>query len=122
MGSAGCIKRKGKGKVNPRTGHEGPDVEQMYSSILSLTSALGEGVWSTSRRGRFTPRKDPVPIVLEAGWASWPVWTGAEIFAPTGILSPDRPFRSESLYRLSYPGQPAGCITIFIPMPSHVPY
>jgi hypothetical protein len=24
---------------------------------------------------------------------------------PTGILSPDRPARSESLYRLSYPGR-----------------
>jgi hypothetical protein len=26
----------------------------------------------------FTPRKDPVPIVLEAGWAPEPVWIGAE--------------------------------------------
>jgi hypothetical protein len=32
-----------------------------------------------------------------------PVWTGAENLAPTGIQSPDRPARSESLYRLSYP-------------------
>ena len=29
---------------------------------------------------------------------------GAENLAPTGIRSPDRPSRSESLYRLSYPG------------------
>jgi hypothetical protein len=27
---------------------------------------------------RSTPGKDPVPIVLEAGWAPGPVWTGAE--------------------------------------------
>ena len=27
-----------------------------------------------------------------------------EISPPTGIRSPDRPARSESLYRLSYPG------------------
>jgi hypothetical protein len=33
-------------------------------------------------------------------WASGPVWTGAENLAPTGIRSPDRPARSESLYRL----------------------
>ena len=33
------------------------------------------------------------------------VWTGAENLAPTGIRSPDRPARSESLYRLSYPGR-----------------
>jgi hypothetical protein len=47
----------------------------------------------------FTPGEDPVPIVQEAGWAPGPVWTGA----PSGIRSPDRPDRSESLYRLRYP-------------------
>ena len=47
---------------------------------------------------------DPVPIVQEAGWAPVPVWTGAENLAPTGIRSPHPPARSESLYRLSYPG------------------
>ena len=30
---------------------------------------------------------------------------GAKNLAPTGIRSPDRPARSESLYRLSYPGR-----------------
>jgi hypothetical protein len=35
-----------------------------------------------------------------------PVWTGAEILAPTGIRSPGSPARSESLYRLRYPGPP----------------
>jgi len=33
-----------------------------------------------------------------------PVWTSAEYIAPTGILSPDHPARSESLYRQSYTG------------------
>jgi hypothetical protein len=50
------------------------------------------------------PPKHPVAIVQEAGWAPGPVWTDAENHAPTGIRSPDRPARSESLYRLSYPG------------------
>jgi hypothetical protein len=50
----------------------------------------------------FTPGKDPVPIVQEAGWAPGPVWTGAENLAPTGIQFPDRPARSKLLYRLSY--------------------
>ena len=50
------------------------------------------------------PGKDPVPIVQKAGWAPDPVWTGAENLSPTGIRSRDRPARSESLYRLSYPG------------------
>jgi len=64
-----------------------------------------------TRRGRgfsvtlqlFTPGKDPVPIVQEAGWAPGPVWTGAENLASTGIRSQDSPARSQSLYRLSYP-------------------
>ena len=30
----------------------------------------------------FTPGKDPVPIVQEAGWAPGPVWIGAENLAP----------------------------------------
>ena len=49
------------------------------------------------------PGKDRVPTVQEAGWAPGPVWTGAEILALTGIRSPDRQARSQSLYRLSYP-------------------
>ena len=53
-------------------------------------------------RPHFTPGKDPVPIVQEAGWAPGPVWTGAENLAPTGIQSPDRPAHSQLLYRLSY--------------------
>jgi hypothetical protein len=40
----------------------------------------------------------------EAGWAPKPVWMGAGYLAPTEIRSPDRPARSESLYRLTYPG------------------
>ena len=39
------------------------------------------------------PWKDSVPIVQEAGWASQPVWTGAENLALAGIRSPDRPAR-----------------------------
>ena len=50
-----------------------------------------------------TPGIDPVPIVQEAGWAPGPVWTGAENLTPTGNRFPDRPARSQSLYRLSYP-------------------
>jgi hypothetical protein len=60
-------------------------------------------VVSSTPRPYFTPGKDPVPIVQEAGWAPGPVWTGAENLAPTGIRSPDRPARSQSLYRLNYP-------------------
>jgi hypothetical protein len=44
-----------------------------------------------------TPGKDPVTIVQEVVWASETVWTGAKILAPTGIRSPDRPARRQSL-------------------------
>jgi hypothetical protein len=54
-------------------------------------------------RPLFTPGKDPVPTVQEAGWASGPVWKGAENLAPTGIRSPDRPALNQSLYPLCYP-------------------
>ena len=98
-------KGKGKGKVHPRTDHEGPEGEKRYSCNLFLTSALDGDGWSTPRPGRFTPGKDPVTIVQETEWAPGPVWTGAEnIVPPTGIGSPDRPARSKPLYRPSYPG------------------
>ena len=48
----------------------------------------------------YLQERDPVPIVQEVGWASGPVWTGAENFAPTGILSPDRPARSYTDYAI----------------------
>ena len=57
---------------------------------------------SLTHRPIFTPGKDPVPIVQEAGWAPGPAWTGEENLASTGIRSPGRPARSQSLYRLSY--------------------
>ena len=96
-------------KFHPKTGSEDPEEEQRYTSTLPSTSALNGGGWSTPRLGRFTPGNDPVTIVQEAGWAPGPVWTGAENLAPTGIRSPDSPARSESLYRLSYPGRIVGC-------------
>jgi hypothetical protein len=52
------------------------------------------------------PGKRPATIVQEAGWNAEPVWTGAENLACNGIRSPNRPARSESLYRLSYPSPP----------------
>ena len=60
----------------------------MYNSTLSLTSALDGGGWSTPRPGRFTPEKEPVPVVQDAGWAPGPVWTGAENLAPTPGFDP----------------------------------
>jgi hypothetical protein len=62
------------------------------------------GVVSSTPRPYFTPRKDPVPTVQEAGWAPGPVWTGAENLASTGIRSPDRPARRSVAIPTELPG------------------
>ena len=68
-----------------------------------MTAALEGGEWSAARPGlHFTPGKNPVPILQEAGWAPGPVWTGGRS-RPHRYSIPDRPARSQSLYRLSYP-------------------
>jgi len=54
---------EGKDKVHPRTGHEGPEGVQMYSSTLPQTSAL-DGGWVVNPTPRtLYLREDPVPIV-----------------------------------------------------------
>jgi len=50
------------------------------------------------RPGSFTPEKELILIVQEAGWAPEPVWMGAENRAPTDIQSPDHPAHCETLY------------------------
>jgi hypothetical protein len=64
-----------------RTCHEDTEREQMYSSTISLTSAIYGDGWLTSRSGRFTPRNDPGPIVQEAGWAQGIICRGVENLA-----------------------------------------
>ena len=83
-----------------RTVHRGSS--RIALSFHDHGTRRGWGV-SVMPRPLFTPGKDPVPILQEAGWARGAVWTGSENIAPTGIRSPDRPVRSQSLYRLSYP-------------------
>ena len=70
-----------------------------------LTAALEGSEGSASRPGRsLPPRKTRYPL-----WAPGPFWTGAENLVPTGIRSPDRPARSQSLYRLSYRAHNVTC-------------
>ena len=61
-----------------------------------------EQVVSSTPCPHFTPEKDPVPILQEAGWAPGPVWTGGKSRPHRDSIA-DRPARSQSLYRLSYP-------------------
>ena len=57
-------------------------------------------VVSSTPRLHFTPEKDPVPIVQEAGWAPGLVRMGGKSL-PHRDSIPDRPTRSQSLYWLS---------------------
>jgi len=83
--------------VYPRTGQEGPEGKEMYSSTLSSTLALG-GMGGQCH----------APVALPLGKTWYPLYrrlggpqgrSGAENFAPTGIRSSDRPVHSQSLHR-----------------------
>ena len=54
----------------------------------------------------FSRERDPVPIVQEAVWVPGPVWTVAENVAAHQDSIPYRSARSETLYRVGYPGPP----------------
>ena len=57
---------------------------------------------SSTLRRHLTSRKDPVPILQDAGWTPGPVWKGGKS-RPYRDSITDRPARSQSLYRMSYP-------------------
>jgi len=65
-------------------------------------------VISSTPRPHFTPGKDPVPVLQEAGWAPGPVWTGGNSRPHLDSIT-DRPARSQSLYRLSYRAHVLDC-------------
>ena len=84
-----------KGKVHPRTGHEG--VRWGVGGQRHAAAALPQG-------------KIGYILYRRLGGPPRPDWTAAEnLSSPTGIRSTDRPARSESLYQLSYPGPPRTC-------------
>jgi len=88
-----------KGTVHQRTGHEGPDGKQRYSSTISLTSGLdGRSVVNTTPQMFYVQERDPVPILKEPGWGPGSNLTGAENLAATWIQFPDSPASNKSLY------------------------
>ena len=100
------VKGKGKGQVHPRTVHEGPDGESRYSSTLSLTSTL-DGVGGQHHAPTALPQGETrYPLYRRLREPQGPSEQVRKISPTTGIRSQDRPVRSESLYRLSYPGPP----------------
>ena len=99
-GKVNCILVQALRLCTSRTAHRGS--RHIAIPYLDHVTRRGSGA-SVTPRPFFTPRKDPVPIVQEGGWVPRPIWTSAENLAPTGIRYPDRPVRSQSLYRLRYP-------------------
>jgi hypothetical protein len=73
--------------------------------LYSFFNLGGGWVWvvNATPRPLYSRERDPVPIAQEAESTVGPVCTGAENLALTRIRFPDRPARSESLYRLRYP-------------------
>ena len=95
---------KGKRKGHPRTGHEGPEEEQMYRSTLPSTLALDVVGGQNNATAALIPGNTRYPSYMRLGGPQGRSSRVRKISPPTGIRSPDRPARSESLYRLSYPG------------------
>ena len=99
------MQSKGKGKGHPRTGHEGPEAEQMYSSTLPSTSALDVDGWSTPRPGRFTPGKETrYPLYRRLGGHQSRSGRVRKISPPAGFDPRTVQPVAQLLYRLSYPG------------------
>ena len=93
-------------KVKVKWSRYRPGVAQMVGRGIALPfhdrGTRRGWVVSSTPRPHFTPGKDPVPIWQEAGWAPGPVWTVGKS-RPHRDSIPDRPTRSHSLSRLSYP-------------------
>ena len=77
----------------------------MYSSTLPSTSALDGGAGGQRHApAALPPGKTRYPLYRRLGEPQG--WSGqvGKISPPTGIRTRHRPDRSDSLYRLSYPG------------------
>jgi hypothetical protein len=71
------------------------------SMLVLIIKAPDEDEWSASRPGRALPPGKPVPIRLEAGWATEPIWTQRleeKILSPLVVSNPGRPVCSRTLY------------------------
>ena len=99
-----------KGKVHPRTGHDGPEGE--YSSFFILGARCGWVVNATPRM-LFPSGMTRYPLYRRLGGPrAWPVRVQIILFR-----SSDRPSSSELAYQLRYPGPSSsheGCKTCFL--------
>jgi hypothetical protein len=77
----------------------------MYSSTLSFISAAdGGGVVNAMPSPIYSWGRDPMPFLQEAEWTSVPRSGLVRKILPCRGLILGLPTRSESLYRLRYPG------------------
>ena len=96
-----------KGKVFPLQAGVAQRVGRGIALLFHDRGTRRGSVVSSTPRPHFTPGKEPVPILQGAGWAPGTVWTGGKS-RPHRDSIPDRPARSRSLYRLSYPAHEYG--------------
>ena len=97
-----ALYRSKKGKLSVVQAYVAQRVGRGIALLFDDRSTRRGWVVSSTPWPHFTPGKDQVPILQEAGWAPGPVWTGGKS-RPHRDSIPDRPARSQSLYRLSYP-------------------
>ena len=83
-------KVKAKGKVHPRTGNEGPEGQQRYSSTLCLTSALDRGwVVNATPRPLYPPGKETrYPLSRRLGGPQGRSERARKISPPPGFYPP----------------------------------
>ena len=93
---------KKKGKVFPLQARCGQRVGRGIALLLNDGGTRRGWVVSSTPRPHFTPGKEPVPILQEAGWAPGLVWRDRKS-RPHRDSIPDHPARSQPLYWLSYP-------------------
>jgi len=97
---------KVKVKVKVKWSHYRPGVAQRVGRGIALLfhdhGTRRGWVVSSTTWPHFTPGKDLVSILQEAGWAPGLVWTGRKSRLHWDSIL-DRPAHSQSLYRLSYP-------------------
>ena len=90
----------------------------MYSSTPSLTSALYGVGGQRHAPAALPPGMIRCPFYGRRGGPRGRFGRARNISSPTGVRSQDRPARSESLYRLSYPGPAESTLEIQIRLPA----
>jgi len=95
-----------KGK-NVKWSRYRPGVAQRVGRVIALLfhdrGTRRRWLFSSTPQPNFTPGKELVPILQEAGWAAGPVWTG-RISRPHRDSIPDHPARSSVAIPTELPG------------------